>query len=320
VDPISRRNLFGTGVGAALGLSNFAAPASARDVDPELVAHWMTLMGLLRRHDAMFGPHDVLDTARRELGVIAEHRQVARGELRAQLLRVESRWSWFASWLGRDVGDAHVARQSADRALHLAREAEYPDMVAYVFMRLSLWASDARRAIALAQAGSGTPDTSSEIRALCALRLAHGHALAGDVGACERSLADAHRLLDRADTRKPWDDPGGHDTTRPYVLAEEARCWLVLRPHKAAGMFEDVVRLWPRDRTRGRGIHQAHLALACAAAGEPDRAAVEGVKAVDIARTTRSDVTVRELELLDRRLADSDAPAVADFREAFAAV
>jgi hypothetical protein len=156
----------------------------------------MGLMHVLRRHDAMCGPHDVLDTVRHELDLIAEHRAVARGDLRAQLLGVESRWSWLASWLGRDAGDARIADDFADRARRLAHEANYPDMAAYVLMRRSLWsAPDARKATMLADAGSRIRGASAFIRALCALRVAHGHALAGDAAACQRSLADAQRLL-----------------------------------------------------------------------------------------------------------------------------
>jgi hypothetical protein len=103
-------------------------------------------------------------------------------------------------------------------------------------------------------------------------------------------------------------------------MAAEARCWVKIRPRKAVALLEGALRAWPRERARGRGIHQAPLALACAAVGEPDRAAAEGIKALDIAQTTRSDLTARELRRLDRQLAAHDAPAVADFREAFAAL
>jgi len=42
---------------------------------------------------------------------------------------------------------------------------------------------------------------------VCALRKANGHALAHDEVACERSFADAHELLDRADAPpSPLDD------------------------------------------------------------------------------------------------------------------
>jgi len=57
-----------------------------------------------------------------------------------------------------------------------------------------------------------------------------------------------------------------------------------------------------------------------AAADEPERAATEGIKALAMARRTRSDTAVRELTRLDHRLATCDAPAAADFRAAFAAL
>jgi hypothetical protein len=78
------------------------------------------------------------------------------------------------------------------------------------------------------------------------------------------------------------------------------------------------LRLWPSHRTRGRGIQQARLAIACTAGNSPDRAAAEGVKALEIVRTTKSNVTVRELKRLDQELANFDTPAAADFREAYA--
>jgi DNA-binding transcriptional regulator YdaS (Cro superfamily) len=51
----------------------------------------------------------------------------------------------------------------------------------------------------------------------------------------------------------------------------------------------------------------------------PDRAAAEGLKALDIARATRSHVTMRELRRLDRRLVACGTRTAADFREALAA-
>jgi transcriptional regulator with XRE-family HTH domain len=322
VDPLSRRSLFGVGVGAALGLNATTAPAAAREIDPELASHWIRLLGLLSHHDAMFGSSSVRDAVRHELGLIAEHRRVARGELRTQLLRVEARWSWFAAWLGHDAVDSHSADSWADRALRLSQQAAEPDMVAWVLLHRSQWAAtleDPRRATAFADAAGRTAHTSTQIRALCAFKQAHGHALADDAASCKRSLRDAYGLLSHADGATPWDDQSVH-LTAPYVLAEEARCWLRLRPSRAVATFDDVLRDWPADRMRGRGIHQARLAQACAATNELDRAGAEGVKAVDIARTSKSNLTVRELRRLDRQLAGCDLPAAADFREALAAL
>jgi hypothetical protein len=198
-------------------------------------------------------------------------------------------------------------------------------MVAWILLRQSQWAAtreETQRAIRLAEAAARTRGTSPRMRGLCAVRQAHGHAFAGDAASCERSLAAAYSDLDSASNGDddPCDELGSRDLTAPYVLAAEARCWLRLRPRKAIAMFEDALRVWPRDRSRGRGVHRARLALACAAAGEPDRAAAEGLQAVDVAHATRSDVTMRELKRLDRQLAAYDLPAARDFHEALAAV
>jgi hypothetical protein len=65
-------------------------------------------------------------------------------------------------------------------------------------------------------------------------------------------------------------------------------------------------------------VQRARLALACATAGEPERGAAEGLRALEAARVTRSDMTMRELKRLGIRLADCDAPQATDFRAALA--
>jgi hypothetical protein len=54
VDPFSRRSLFGVGAGAALGIGATTAPAAAREIDPELVSHWMRLLRIRGCHDGAF--------------------------------------------------------------------------------------------------------------------------------------------------------------------------------------------------------------------------------------------------------------------------
>jgi transcriptional regulator with XRE-family HTH domain len=327
VDPISRRSLFGAGVGAAVGLSATTAPAAAREIDPELVSHWMKLLRVLGQHDAMFGPHDVLGAVRPEIDLIGQHRQLARGELRTQLLGVESRWAWLASWLSNDAGDWQRRDFWAERSVRLAEEAGDADMLAWALVWQSRWAAmrhDARRAIALAGTARRTAGTTDKIRGLCALKEAHAHALANDVASCERRLAEAHKLLDgsvQSGHVKLSHDLGRQDdSAAPYVSADEARCWLVLAPHKAVAMIDDALRVWPRERTRGLAVQQARLALACSADGEPERAAAEGMKALGMAQATRSDMTLRELKQLDHQLAACDIPEAMDFREALAAL
>jgi hypothetical protein len=114
-------------------------------------------------------------------------------------------------------------------------------MIARVFVRRSQWAvawRDPPRAIAFAHAAHATPGTSGHLRALCAMKAADGHALANDADACERSLADAHAYLDRADSAQPLDLP----VTRSHLTTS----W----PRKhAAGCGSDRARRSPCTRT-----------------------------------------------------------------------
>jgi transcriptional regulator with XRE-family HTH domain len=303
VEPTDRRGLLEAGAAAALGIPLLAAPTQARAVDPELPAHSARLLDQLGRLDAALGPQDLLQTVRYEVGRIVAHRKSARGELHTDLLRVEAQWAGFAAWLCSDTGQTRDRDAWAERALRLAREVSYSDMIAFVRSRQSQWALqelDARRATRLVE------DThsrgSAQSRALCASYAALGHALAGDAAACERSLADARSLAERSDSpAPPW--AGGFRLGDVYLLTTEARCWLWLEPSKAIPLYEGVLRGWPRNSTRTGGLHQARLALACAASGELDRARAEGGKAFAIFKTTQSTTTARELRRLREQLA-----------------
>jgi hypothetical protein len=180
---------------------------------------------------------------------------------------------------------------------------------------------DTRSAIAYADATHRTPGTNDQIRALGALKHAQAHVLNGDADAAARSLTDVRELLlDTDPVQAPWGDLVSQEVTHADVLADDARCWSWLRPHKAIPRFEDVLRSWPPTRTRDQGVVRARLGLACARAGEPERAAAEGMTAIGIAESTRSTVTVRELMRLDRQFAAYELPAVAELREAVAAL
>jgi transcriptional regulator with XRE-family HTH domain len=307
VDPTTRRGLLDAGAVTALGGLGVgciaAAPTAAREVDPELPGHWTDLLELLSRYDDAFGPRAVRDSVRRELGRIAEHRQVARGELRTQLLRIEAQWAEFAAFLAADADDARRRDTWTDRALWLAKEARDADTIACVRMRHGQWAADehdARRAIASGEEALRVRGTSGQTRARCALRAAFAHALAGDAAACQRHLADAEHLAGPVDSAMPaWVPPA----TPIEVRVVEARCWLTLAPHKAIALYESALRDWPATRLRARGVHQARLAVACAAAGELDRAKAEGRRALAITKSTKSATATRELRRLREVLA-----------------
>lgn len=304
VEPTNRRGLLGAGAAAALGgVAIDAAPAAAREVDPDLPAHWAQLLSLLGRHDDAFGPHAVLGTVQRELRIIADHRAAARGELRTALMRVEARYAEFAAWLSNDLGDPRRRDAWTNRAASLAQASDYADMAALTRERRAQWAAqehDARRTIASAEDALRVHGVSAQTRALCARQAACGHALDGDAAACERWLAEVEVIMDSADsTAPPWT---GGAVDRHLVRSSAARCMALLEPRKAISMYEDVLLDWPRGRVRTGGLQRARLALACAAAGELDRAEAEGRKALAVARATKSASAFRELHRLRRAL------------------
>jgi transcriptional regulator with XRE-family HTH domain len=297
VDPTNRRGLLSGTAGAALGAAALGpAPVAAREIDPELPAHWIALLAVLGAADDAHGPREILEIARRELRLIAEHRTAARGALRAELMRVESRWATHAGWLCEDAGDRRGRATLLDHALHLAREAGYPDVMAWARARQAQW-SDAPRAVRLAQTALRTPHATPQARVLCATRAAHAHARVGDSEAAERMIAEAERLATQESRPAPLSRNLRHNAEHD-VRCWEARCWGALAPAKAIGLYEGVLRDWPRGEARDGGLFRARLATACAAAGELDRARAEGRKALATAKQTRSASTARELKQL----------------------
>ena len=59
-----------------------------------------------------------------------------------------------------------------------------------------------------------------------------------------------------------------------------------------------AMRMWPCDEVRDRGLHRSRLALACAQAGELDRAKAEGAQALVTAKQTGSVAAARDLRRL----------------------
>jgi transcriptional regulator with XRE-family HTH domain len=150
--------------------------------------------------------------------------------------------------------------------------------------------------VRIAETGLRTAHAGAHTRALCTVRAAHAHANLGNTDATERLLAKAHELANQDSAAPPLSVSAA--LSEHVVRCWEARCWAALSPAKAVALYDGVLRAWPRHRTRDGGLYLARLAIACADAGELDRARAEGRKALAIARTTRSSVAARELKQL----------------------
>jgi transcriptional regulator with XRE-family HTH domain len=296
---ITRHELAGAGVATVAGLGAAAVPASAREVDPALPGHWDRLLAIIGTHDAAHGPHAVLRTACRELRLITSYREVARGDLRTALMRVEARWAVYAAWLCEDTGNPRGRDALLERALCLARAADHPDLIAWARARQAQW-TDLSSATSIAETGLHTARAGAHTRALCAVRAAHAHAHIGNADATERLLATAHELAAKDSPAPPLSV--SVPLAEYVVRCWEARCWAALSPARGVALYDNVLRDWPRGRTRDGGLYLARLARACADTGELDRARAEGRKAFAIARTTGSHVAARELTQLTATL------------------
>jgi transcriptional regulator with XRE-family HTH domain len=285
-----------TGAAIVLGSGSSAVSTVAADVDPALPGHWAGVLAILGAHDAMHGPCDVLPVARRELHLIAAYRQVAGGELRTELMRVEARWAVHVAWLCEDTGDRRGRAALLDHALQLARESDYLDLIAWVRARQAQW-TDPFNAIRLAEAGLRIPRAGAPTRALCGVRAAYAHARIDDPDAASRLLAEAHELAAQDGPSPPL--PADTPLSGYLVRCWEARCDAALQPATGVARYDAILRDWlPAVGRRDRGLYQARLAIACAAASQPDRARAEGRQALAIARATNSTTIARELRQL----------------------
>jgi hypothetical protein len=301
VDPTNRRGLLGGAAGVALTVAALGpAPAAAREVDPALPSHWTALLALLGAADDAHGPRDVVGVAQRELRLIADHRAVARGELRDELMRVEARWAVHAAWLCEDSGDRGGRDVLLNHAIDLAREADHPDVTAWAHARQAQW-SDPAQALRIAVTGMRTPRASPQARALCAMRAAHAHALLDDGPSAEQMLAQAEGLVGRESPPPPMsrDSPTDLHDVRCWA----ARCWAALAPGRGVTLYDRVLATWPREEARDGALFRARLALACAEAGELDRARAEGRRALRETRLAGSVSAERELRRLGAALA-----------------
>jgi hypothetical protein len=111
-------------------------------------------------------------------------------------------------------------------------------------------------------------------------------------------LTQAHRLA--TDHGAPLPLASSRPLAGHVLACWEARCWAALEPATGVALYDSVLREWPRGHIRDAGLYLARLALACADAGDLDRARAraEGRKAFAIAQATQSSVATRELKHL----------------------
>lgn len=202
-----------------------------------------------------------------------------------------------------------LASAARDRALGAEILAGMSHQAAYLLANAE--AVDLARAAGRAAADAGV----AAIQAESAVLEAQGHAVGGDGAACAVALDRAERALDRADRTSDPQWMGYFDEA--YLAAKLGHCFTALgRGDLAAPFAERSLTMDGRHYARGRQFNLALLAVAYSQAGEPERAAAVGLRAVDAMEGLRS-VRARDYlaDLAARLAPHAGLPAVETFAE-----
>jgi hypothetical protein len=234
------------------------------------------------------------------LGAIEKHARDVAPAVRRELLSVGARGAEFAGWLYRDLHHPRHACCWYDRATEWAQAAGDTAAQGYILLRKSQMAyedRDAVRVLTLAQAAQYGPwQLPRPVRAEVTQQEARGLAMVGEpIGLIEQKLDLARQLL--ADTALDDAQPGqlGCSFNESALTLRTASCYIEAgKPQQAAALYGQVLSAGGLSR-RDRGYFLARRSSSLALAGEPDDAASAGLEAAQLALSTTSQRTKREL-------------------------
>ncbi|MGM1058457.1 helix-turn-helix transcriptional regulator [Saccharothrix sp. Mg75] len=285
----------------------------------DAIRHLREQWHLLVKTDNLFGPRFAITSVREHIDLINEIAATVRGVPRREVVGLAARYAESAAWLYEDAGEAALALHWTDRAMEWSYESGQRTMPAWTLFRRSQQATtdaDPARVIGMAEAaGRDAAVLSSPMRAAITQQEAHGYALDGDERTAHRKLDQAHEWAARDDQGDARDGHGSF-CTGDYLELQRAHCWSVLgRPDKAIALYEKVLPALPAAYRRDRGTALSRFAAAAAAVCEPERAARLADEALDIARSSGSRRTEREVRDVAVRLSvHGHLPTVNAFR------
>lgn len=268
-----------------------------RYLDGSVVTLFRRQLDRGKADDGSRGPSKALPVVLGILGAISEHVREVKPDVRHQLFSLAADGAEFAGWLYRDLHDRTSAAYWYDRATEWAQAANDTGMQGYILLRKSQMAyeeRDAHQVSTLAAAAQQGPwRLPVMVRAEVCQQEARGLAMLGEpVTLVERKLGEAAQLFASA----------GNDGDATLGVFDEhalrlrnASCYIEAgQPARAAELFGETLAAGKLSR-RDEGYYRARRAFACALSGAPDDAAAEGMRALDIAATTSSQRTSREL-------------------------
>jgi hypothetical protein len=319
------------GSGPSGGRSANIADASSESLQPFLsnlskASAVLVLSALREVHrgyvgaDRLMGSICVTGPISLQMPVVERACEVTRGADRAEVLRFACQFTEFGGWVFQDAGDLVNAMHCTDRALDYALELGDRRVIAYTLMRKAMIATESgnpAQGLGIANSALEHGDAlTPRLRAVILRQRSYSNAALGEVLASARD-SDAAVIEALAGEKQGEEDRAPY-CTPTYAAMEAGASWVRLgHPKTALPILEKSRSEWPdHTQVRDYALCVSRLAIAYAAAGEPERACAAAEEAAALAQGLGSRRVVGQLDQLYRRLAKwRQDPVVAGLRE-----
>ncbi|KAB1149228.1 helix-turn-helix transcriptional regulator [Streptomyces luteolifulvus] len=271
----------------------------------------------LRLADDVLSGGDLIAPAFRELSAaVALHRESTYSDDVGRALLVQiGELSQIAGWIASDAGHLEDAERAYRLGISAARQAGDGPLVANLAGSLAYqWSNTGREGegldLARAAVDEAGEDAPGKTRALFFDRVAWAHTRAGNPQPAMRALGEAHDALTVEDGQEApqW----AYWVSREELEVMDARVFTELRrPLRAVPLLTDVLERYDATHARELALYRSWLAVALADANEPEQAAEEAVRVIELSGDLASDRTAsRTRTVLERLQAYEDVPEV----------
>ncbi len=277
-------------------------------IGPSAVALLAGRVHGLRLADDVLSGGDLIAPAFRELHKAVDlYRTAAFSEETGRGLLVQvGELSQIAGWVASDAGRPDDAEHAYRLGLSAARHADDPMLVGNLAGSLAYhWSNNGRErdAADMAQAAvdESGPDAAPAARALFLDRVAWTQTRAGEPQAALRALSEAHEALSAEGGRQapPW----AYWVSREELEVMDARVFTELhRPLRAVPLLTDVLSRYDTTHARELALYRSWLAVALADANEPEQAAEEAQRIIELSGELSSDRTAARTRVVLKRL------------------
>ncbi|MFF1548719.1 helix-turn-helix domain-containing protein [Streptomyces sp. NPDC058291] len=288
-----------------------------RRIDEGAVTGLAGRVHALRLADDVLSGGDLIRPAFRELrSALALYREASfsDGTGRALLVQI-GELGQIAGWVASDAGRLEDAERAYRLGLDAARQAGDGPLAANLAGSLAYqWSNNGREreGVDLAEAAvreAGDAAGPAE-RALFFDRVAWAHTRAGDAQPAMRALGEAHDALSAEAAEQPpqW----AYWVSRDELEVMDARVFTELRrPLRAVPLLSRVLDRYDATHARELALYRSWLAVALADANEPEQAAAEAKRIIDLSGDLSSDRTAERTRIVLQRLQPfADVPEV----------